>query len=110
MLLKTNEKTETNNFTKTKRKKLLNQRKTYAEKSAEPVAARRALVSKQQLHTAPLCPSNVPIQSPVSPFLSMGLESKPHKLTPTRIKLYPTNKFNQNQEHKHILLQVSKQS
>ena len=49
---------------------------TYVEKSAEAVAARKALVSKQQLHTAPLCPSNVPIQSPVSPFLSIGLESE----------------------------------
>jgi len=49
---------------------------SYAVKSAEPVAARKALVSKQQLHTAPLCPSNVPIQSPVSPFLSIGLESE----------------------------------
>ena len=48
----------------------------YAVKSAEPDAARKAFVSKQQLHTAPLCPSNVPIQSPVSPFLSMGLESE----------------------------------
>lgn len=28
----------------------------YAEKSAEPDAARRALVSRQALHTAPLWP------------------------------------------------------
>jgi hypothetical protein len=48
---------------------------TYVEKSAEAVAARKALASKQQLQTAPLCPSNVPIQSPVSPFLSIGLAS-----------------------------------
>ena len=59
----------------------LNQQKSdkkfaYAVKSAEPDAARKALVSRQQLHTAPLCPSNVPIQSPVSPFLSIGLESE----------------------------------
>lgn len=49
---------------------------TYAEKSADADAARRALVSRQQLHTAPLCPSKVPIQSPVSPFLSIGVESE----------------------------------
>jgi hypothetical protein len=48
---------------------------TYVEKSAEAVAARKALASKQQLQTAPLCPSNVPIQSPVSPFLNIGLAS-----------------------------------
>lgn len=47
-------------------------------KSAEPDAARKAFVSKQQLQTAPLWPSKVPTQSPVSPFLSMGLESEPH--------------------------------
>lgn len=47
----------------------------YAEKSADPLAARKALVSRQQLQTAPLCPSKVPIQSPVSPFLSIGLAS-----------------------------------
>lgn len=52
-----------------------NQRITYAEKSAEADAARKALLSRQQLHTAPLCPSKVPIQSPVSPFLNIGLES-----------------------------------
>lgn len=49
---------------------------TYALKSADADAARKAFVSKQQLHTAPLCPSKVPIQSPVSPFLSIGLESE----------------------------------
>lgn len=48
----------------------------YAEKSADADAARNALLSRQQLHTAPLCPSNVPIQSPVSPFLSIGVESR----------------------------------
>lgn len=48
---------------------------TYAEKSADPDAARNALVSRQQLQTAPLCPSKVPIQSPVSPFLSIGRQS-----------------------------------
>lgn len=51
---------------------------TYAVKSAEPDAARNAFVSKQQLQTAPLWPSKVPTQSPVSPFRSMGLESEPH--------------------------------
>jgi hypothetical protein len=32
----------------------LNRQEPYAEKSAEPEAARRALVSRQQLQTAPL--------------------------------------------------------
>ena len=61
---------------------------TYVEKSAEAVAARKALVSKQQLHTAPLCPSNVPIQSPVSPFLSIGLESEHQAKTQHQIFHY----------------------
>jgi len=59
----------------------MNQKKlnTYAEKSAEADAARNALLSRQELQTAPLCPSNVPIQSPVSPFLNIGCESKPSR-------------------------------
>mmetsp|Transcript_13900 Transcript_13900/g.38106 ORF Transcript_13900/g.38106 Transcript_13900/m.38106 type:complete len:230 (+) Transcript_13900:216-905(+) len=47
-----------------------------AVKSADPVAARRAGVSRRADHTAPLCPSKVPIQSPVSPRRIIGLESK----------------------------------
>ena len=46
-----------------------------AVKSADPVAARVAGAFRQALHTAPLCPSNVPIQSPVVPLRSMGLPS-----------------------------------
>mmetsp|Transcript_6580 Transcript_6580/g.16898 ORF Transcript_6580/g.16898 Transcript_6580/m.16898 type:complete len:210 (+) Transcript_6580:935-1564(+) len=46
-----------------------------AEKSAAPVAQRRAALSMVAPHTAPLCPSNVPIQSPVIPFRRMGLPS-----------------------------------
>lgn len=39
------------------------------------MAARRALLSRQALQTAPLWPSNVPIKSPVSPLRSIGFES-----------------------------------
>ena len=48
---------------------------TYALKSAAPVAARVASLLSVALQTAPLCPSNVPTQSPVSPWRSMGLPS-----------------------------------
>ena len=48
----------------------------YAEKSAAPVAALVASLFSVAPHTAPLCPSNVPIQSPVSPCLSIGLPSE----------------------------------
>lgn len=47
-----------------------------AEKSAAPVAARKAGLSSFADHTAPLCPSNVPTQSPVSPRRSIGLLSR----------------------------------
>ena len=60
---------------KNKNHYIVNDKWAYAVKSAEAVAAFRALLSKQQLQTAPLWPSKVPIQSPVSPFLSIGLES-----------------------------------
>merc|ERR1719361_2666588 len=40
---------------------------TFAEKSAAPVAALLASLLMSTPHTAPLWPSNVPIQSPVSP-------------------------------------------
>jgi len=43
-----------------------------AVKSAAPVAASVAFSSSRAAHTAPLCPANVPIQSPVSPRRSMG--------------------------------------
>lgn len=45
------------------------------EKSAAPLAAKLAFCVKATPHTAPLCPSKVPIQSPVSPCRSMGLPS-----------------------------------
>src|SRR6056300_756916 len=48
---------------------------TFAEKSADPVAARRAGLLRAAPHTAPLWPSKVPIQSPVSPWRSIGLPS-----------------------------------
>ena len=48
---------------------------SYAEKSAAPVAAFVASLLRVAPHTAPLCPSNVPIQSPVSPCRSIGLPS-----------------------------------
>lgn len=48
---------------------------TYALKSADAVAQRNAGVSRQAAHTAPLWPSKVPIQSPVSPFRSIGFPS-----------------------------------
>jgi hypothetical protein len=48
---------------------------TRAEKSADAVAACVAGVFRHALHTAPLWPSNVPIQSPVSPLRSIGLPS-----------------------------------
>lgn len=48
---------------------------TYAVKSAAPVAASVASCFNVALQTAPLCPSKVPIQSPVSPFRNMGLPS-----------------------------------
>merc|ERR1719228_1931507 len=46
-----------------------------AEKSAAPVAALVASLFTSTPHTAPLWPSNVPIQSPVSPCLNMGFPS-----------------------------------
>lgn len=52
---------------------------TYAEKSAAPVAAFVASWFKVALHTAPLCPSKVPIQSPVSPCRNMGFPSNQKK-------------------------------
>lgn len=45
-------------------------------KSAAPVAACVAAVLRATPHTAPLCPSNVPIQSPVSPCRSIGFPSE----------------------------------
>lgn len=48
---------------------------TLAVKSAEPVTARWAPRVSRALHTAPLWPLNVPIQSPVWPSLSIGLPS-----------------------------------
>ena len=45
---------------------------TLAEKSAAPVAALLASLLMSTPHTAPLCPSNVPIQSPVSPARNIG--------------------------------------
>mmetsp|Transcript_14914 Transcript_14914/g.28966 ORF Transcript_14914/g.28966 Transcript_14914/m.28966 type:complete len:204 (+) Transcript_14914:1427-2038(+) len=46
-----------------------------AEKSPPPVATRLASELKAALHTAPLCPSKVPIQSPLSPQRSIGFLS-----------------------------------
>lgn len=47
----------------------------YAEKSAAAVAAFVASLFKVAPQTAPLWPKNVPIQSPVSPWRSIGLPS-----------------------------------
>ena len=49
--------------------------KTYAEKSAEAVAASEASEESLACQTAPLWPKKVPIQSPVTPSRSMGLPS-----------------------------------
>ena len=54
----------------------LSSKKTHAEKSAAPVAARVASLFKVAPHTAPLWPSNVPIQSPVSPWRIIGFPSE----------------------------------
>jgi hypothetical protein len=54
---------------------LLETKQTYAEKSAEPVAAMAASDDSLEDQTAPLCPIKVPIQSPVMPSRSMGLLS-----------------------------------
>ena len=48
---------------------------TYAVKSAAPVAANVASLFKVAAQTAPLCPKNVPIQSPVSPWRNIGFPS-----------------------------------
>eukprot|EP01139_Manchomonas_bermudensis_P019633 Amastigsp_a677050_48.p2 type:complete len:239 gc:universal Amastigsp_a677050_48:257-973(+) len=45
------------------------------EKSAEAVATSGARAAFRMHHTAPLWPSNVPIQSPVTPSRTMGLPS-----------------------------------
>lgn len=47
----------------------------HAVKSADPVAALVAGQFKVAAQTAPLWPSNVPIQSPVSPCLNIGFAS-----------------------------------
>ena len=47
-----------------------------AEKSALAVAACVAGAFRVAPHTHPLCPSNVPIQSPVSPLRIMGWPSE----------------------------------
>ena len=49
---------------------------THAEKSAAPVAAFVASLFNVAPHTAPLWPSNVPIQSPVSPCRNIGFPSE----------------------------------
>ena len=64
----------------------LNQWFTHAEKSAAPVAALVASLLSVAPHTAPLWPSNVPIQSPVSPCRNIGFPSENivgenHKIT-----------------------------
>ena len=48
---------------------------SYTVKSAAPVAAFVASLLRQAPHTAPLCPRNVPTQSPVSPCRNIGLPS-----------------------------------
>lgn len=48
---------------------------THAVKSAAPVAACVPSLFKQQPQTAPLCPTKLPIQSPVDPLCSIGLVS-----------------------------------
>ena len=54
-----------------------------AEKSALAVAACVAGAFRVAPHTHPLCPSNVPIQSPVSPLRIMGW---PSVLTGTSVR------------------------
>ena len=49
--------------------------KTLAEKSAAAVPALDAVELRATPHTAPLWPSNVPIQSPVLPCRSIGFPS-----------------------------------
>ena len=49
---------------------------THAVKSAAPVAALLASLLRLAPHTAPLWPSKVPIQSPVSPWRSIGFPSE----------------------------------
>lgn len=51
------------------------------EKSAAPDAANVAFLLRATPHTAPLWPSNVPTQSPVSPCRSMGFPSRIEKTT-----------------------------
>jgi len=48
---------------------------TYAVKSADPVRARLRVWLSLADHTAPLCPLNVPIQSPVLPTRSIASPS-----------------------------------
>lgn len=48
---------------------------TFAWKSAAPEAAREASLLMSTPHTQPLWPSNVPIQSPVSPCRNIGFPS-----------------------------------
>jgi hypothetical protein len=62
------------------REKMYEREPAYALKSAEAVAAWSAGVSRHAAQTAPLCPSNVPIQSPVSPFRNIGFPSAKTKL------------------------------
>jgi hypothetical protein len=62
------------------REKMYESEPAYALKSAEAVAAWSAGVSRHAAQTAPLCPSNVPIQSPVSPFRNIGFPSAKTKL------------------------------
>lgn len=47
--------------------------KTYAEKSAEPVAARVASEERRACQTAPLWPMNVPILTRVSKLMDFGI-------------------------------------
>lgn len=49
------------------------------EKSAAPDAAKVAFLLSATPQTAPLCPSNVPTQSPVSPCRNIGLPSRINK-------------------------------
>ena len=66
---------------------------TLAVKSAAAVAARVARLFRATPHTAPLWPSKVPIQSPVSPCRSIGFPStKTHN---------PLEKISVVYKHKH---------
>mmetsp|Transcript_40997 Transcript_40997/g.86157 ORF Transcript_40997/g.86157 Transcript_40997/m.86157 type:complete len:242 (-) Transcript_40997:68-793(-) len=63
---------------------------TRTEKSPLAVPANSALGSRRHDHTAPLCPENVPIQSPVVAERSMGILSWHAETRKVRVALLPS--------------------